>query len=172
MTRRPTAYWLYMGLLIAAGLLLFLFESLIPRPLPWFKPGLANLLTVLALYRFDSRSAIIVTLGRILLAALILGTLFSPMFWLSISAGCSAAMVMAVLYRAGKRLFSPIGISLAGAVAHNVTQLLMAWLLIVGDAHIFLLLPLLLLPALFTGPLVGVVAVLILRRWPEESLPG
>jgi len=161
-----------MGLLIAAGLLLFLFESLIPRPLPWFKPGLANLLTLLALYRFDSRSAMIVTLGRILLAALILGTLFSPIFWLSISAGCGAALSMSLLYRAGKRLFSPIGISLAGAVVHNVTQLLMAWLLIVKDAHIILLLPLLLLPALLTGPLVGLVAVLILRRWPEDELPG
>jgi heptaprenyl diphosphate synthase len=156
-----------MGLLIAAGLVLFIFESLIPRPLPWFKPGLANLLTVLALYKFDSRSAITVTIGRIFLATLILGTFLSPTFWLSMTAGCAAALVMSLLYRKGAGAFSPIGISLAGAVVHNLTQLAMAWLLIVKDSHIFLLLPLLIIPALFTGPLIGFIAILILRRWPQ-----
>jgi heptaprenyl diphosphate synthase len=167
MAGRSTRYWLYMGVLIAAGLVLFIFESLIPRPLPWFKPGLANLLTVLALYRFDGRSALTVTIGRVVLAAFILGTFFSPAFWLSFTAGCSAALVMSLLYRRGAGAFSPIGISLAGAVVHNLAQLAMAWLLIVKDSHIFLMLPLLLLPALFTGPLIGFVAILILRRWPQ-----
>ena len=64
-----------LSLIVAVGLVLFLFESFIPRPLPWLKPGLANIATLFTLYTFDLRCALTVTLLRILLGSLIIGSL-------------------------------------------------------------------------------------------------
>ncbi|HPI71752.1 MAG TPA: Gx transporter family protein [bacterium] len=161
---------LQLGLLIAAGLILFVFEALLPRPLPWFKLGLANLATVLALYRFDSRSALLVTVARVLLGSLIIGTFMTPVFWLAFSAGVGSSLAMAGVK--GRRSFflSAIGVSLIGAVTHNLIQLLAAYWLIVHHIQIFRFLPLLLFPALITGPLIGLLALLIAEKW--QALAG
>ncbi len=167
MRRRETHVILEIALLITVGLLLFVFESLLPRPLPWFKPGLANLVTVVALYRYSIRAALWVTLCRILLGSLIVGAFFTPSFTLAVSAGLTSTLVMG--WAKNNRLFrfSPIGVSLCGSVAHNLTQLVMAWFIIVHHLQLFRLLPLMLFPALVTGPLVGLVAVMIMQKFHE-----
>ncbi len=162
--------WLQLGLLIAAGLILFVFEALLPRPLPWFKLGLANLATVLALYRFDGRSALLVTVARVLLGSLIIGTFLTPVFWLAFSAGIGSSLAMAWVKSQGGFSFSAIGVSLIGAFVHNMVQLLAAYWLIVHHVQIFRLLPLLLFPALITGPLIGLLALLIVEK--GQALAG
>jgi len=161
---------LQLGLLIAAGLILFVFETLLPRPLPWFKLGLANLATVLALYRFDGRSALLVTVARVLLGSLIVGTFMTPVFWLAFSAGVGSSLAMAWVRGCRRFSLSAIGVSLIGALVHNSIQLLAAYWLIVHHAQIFRLLPLLLFPALITGPLIGLLALLIVEKW--QALAG
>ena len=164
---------LHLSMLIALGLILFLFETLLPRPLPWFKPGLANLATVLTLYRYRGRAALWVTGSRVLLGSWILGTFSAPVFWLAISAGLGSTLIMVILHRYNPFRFSPVGISLLGAFSHNVIQLWMAYWLIVGQMQIFRLLPLMLFPALLTGPLIGFLARLIQQKWPAlaEAAP-
>lgn len=152
------------ALLAGFGLVMFLFEAILPRPLPWAKPGLANIATLLALYLLGAASAWAVTLLRVLLGSLLLGAFMNPGFWLSLAGGVAAVAVMTVLQRYGAKQFSVIGVSLAGALAHVLAQILVAGLFFVGRWEIVYLLPAMLWPALFAGMVVGVAAFLLLER--------
>jgi heptaprenyl diphosphate synthase len=159
------ATWLTRTALLAAfGLVMFLFESALPRPLPWAKPGLANIATLLALYALGPGSAWSVTLIRVLVGSLVLGTFFSPGFWLSLAGGISASAAMILARRHAARWLSLIGVSLIGALAHVLAQIALAGILIVQRVEILYLLPLMLWPALFAGFVVGVAAWLLLER--------
>jgi heptaprenyl diphosphate synthase len=152
------------ALLTGFGLVMFLFESILPRPLPWAKPGLANIATLIALYLVGATSAWVVTLLRVLLGSFFIGSFFNPGFWLSLAGGLAAVAVMTFLKRFASARFSIIGISLAGALAHVLAQIGVAGLLIVRRVEILYLLPAMLWPALFAGVVVGVVAFLLLER--------
>ncbi len=153
-----------LALLIGIGLILFLFESLLPRPLPWLKPGLAHVATLIALFALGNRAALVVVTGRVLLGSLLLGTFFNPAFVLSLGSGLSATLAMILLKRYCSRYFSIFGISIAGAVVHNISQLILVELIIVKKIEIFYLLPLMIFSALFTGFLVGLVSYLLISR--------
>ena len=155
------------ALLAAVGLVMFLFESVLPRPLPWAKPGLANLATLLALYLLGPATAIAVTAIRVFVGSLLIGTFFSPGFWLSAGGGAAAVLAMIAGRRFGSRWLSVIGVSLAGALAHVLAQVALVGLVIVHHPGILYLLPLMLWPALFAGLAVGVGALLILNRFPS-----
>lgn len=156
------------ALLAAFGLVMYLFEAALPRPLPWAKPGLANIATLLALYALGANGAWAVTLIRVCVASFILGTFFSPGFWLSFVGGFSSCSVMIFLRRTWPRRFSVIGISLAGALAHVLAQIALAGILIVRRIEILYLLPLMLWPALVAGLAVGIAAFLLLERLAGE----
>ncbi len=152
----------YGALLVATGLVLFLFESIIPRPLPWLKPGLANIAGLMALYMLGLREAITVTLVRILVGALLVGTFLNPAFLLSLGGGMVAVLAMGAVKYFAQDLFSVIGVSVCGAACHNVTQMCLAYALIVRRSELFFLLPAMLLAAVVTGLLVGGIAHLAL----------
>lgn len=153
-----------LSLLIGLGLILFLFESLIPRPLPWLKPGLAHIATLLALYLMTPRSALIVVITRVLVGSLLLGSLFNPAFILALGGGIAATLVMAFTQRYFSATFSIFGISIIGAVVHNLTQLLLVELLIVHRIEIFYLAPVMMLSSIFTGFIVAFVTYLLMSR--------
>jgi heptaprenyl diphosphate synthase len=146
------------------GLVMFLFEAILPRPLPWAKPGLANVATLLTLYLLGAASAWAVTLLRVLLGSFFIGSFLNPGFWLSLAGGCAATAVMLTLKKHASAQFSVIGISLAGALAHVLAQIAVAGWLIVRRVEIVYLLPAMLWPALFAGLVVGVAAFLLLER--------
>ncbi len=144
--------------------MMFLFEAALPRPLPWAKPGLANIATLLALYAIGANSAWAVTLIRIVVGSYMIGSFFSPGFWLSLGGGVLSCSAMVCAHRYALRWFSIIGVSLLGALAHVLAQITLAGILIVQRFEILYLLPLMLWPALVSGFLVGVAAFLILER--------
>jgi heptaprenyl diphosphate synthase len=148
---------------------MFLFESILPRPLPWAKPGLANIATLLALYLLGAASAWAVTLLRVVLGSFIIGSFMNPGFWLSLAGGLAAVAVMTLLKRYGSTQFSVIGVSLAGALAHIIAQIVVAGLLIVRRFEIVYFLPAMLWPALFAGVLIGIVALLLVARFSIPS---
>ncbi len=153
-----------LSLLISLGLILFLFESLIPRPLPWLKPGLAHIATLLAIYMMGVSEAMIVVLIRVLVGSLLLGSLFNPAFLLSLGGGIAATMAMGLAYRYFSKIFSVFGISILGAVVHNLTQLLLVQVLIVHRIEIFYLVPIMILSSLFAGFIVALVAYLLMQQ--------
>lgn len=68
---------------IAIGLSLI--ESVLPSPMPGVKPGIANIITLYAMYRFNFRTAIWVSILRVFATSLMLGQFLSPTFMLSLA---------------------------------------------------------------------------------------
>lgn len=152
-----------LSMLAASGLVLFIFEFLLPV-LPWFRPGLGNVTTLLALMLFGFNDGLKVTLLRIVLGALILGRLFTPLFVLSLGGGLASVVVMAGMFRFGGRWFGPVGVSVLGAVAHNIVQLGAAYLLFVRNAELFIFTPVFLIAGVVTGTAVGIVAIMVFEK--------
>ena len=160
----------YLALLIAQSLALFLFEGLIPLPFlaPGAKLGLANLITLLALYTLPRwQDALLVILVRLILATMFGG---GPTILLySLRGGLLSFAAMLLLRRC--RCFSLLGVSAAGGFAHNLGQLLIASL-VIGNPSLMLYLPLLGPCGLLTGLLLGTCADLALKKLPPDQFSG
>lgn len=160
------------SLLIGIGLILFFFESFIPRPLPWLKPGLAHIATLIAIYMMGSSEAMIIVIIRVLVGSFLLGSFFNPAFALSLGGGVAATMVMSLTQRYFSSTFSIFGISVLGAVVHNLTQLFLINVLIVHRMEIFYLAPFMILSSLFTGFIVALVSYLLMEKLQLLSISG
>ena len=152
----------YLALLVAQSLALFLFEGLIPLPFlaPGAKLGLANLITLIAIYTLPRwQDILLVIIVRIILATMFGG---GPTILLySLSGGLLSFAVMLLLRRC--RCFSLLGVSAAGGFFHNLGQLLIASL-VIGNPGLLLYLPLLGPCGLLTGLLLGICAKLALKK--------
>ncbi len=147
----------YVGMLVALGLVLQIVESALPPllPVPGAKLGLANLATLIALLMLGPAEAFEVTVIRCLLGGLLRGSVVGLL--MSLGGGIAATAVMSLLYAMPGRLFSVNGISIAGAVTHNATQLGVAMVL-VHFSGLINYLPWLLLIAIPTGLFIGITA--------------
>jgi heptaprenyl diphosphate synthase len=161
--RKSTRRLVLLSMLSACGLVLFVFESFLPI-LPWFRPGLGNVATLIALMMFGFSDALKVTILRVVLGALVLGRLFTPVFIFALAGGLASVVVMAIVFRYAKKVFGPVGISVLGAVAHNMVQLFIAYLLFIKSAEIFIFIPVFLGAAVVTGTIVGIVAHMVLEK--------
>ena len=162
---------LILAILTAQSLVLFTIESFLPLPipLPGAKLGLASLITLYVLYRSDSGSALLDALIIIMLRTLIAALLFGgPIIFLySVSAGITSLFIMYLLQRA--RIFSIVGVSIAGGFTHNLIQLLLAALLI--DANIlWLYLPVLGSIGILAGLIIGFTGQSIFPRLAKYNL--
>jgi len=145
---------LILTLMIAIGLMLFMFEIFLPQPIPGGKIGLSQLVTLLVLVWFGWLEALVVVLLRVVIGSLILGTLFNPIFLLGFAGAIVSLLVMTFVYQNLKK-FSIIGVSIFGALFHNLTQLCLAYWLFVPKSEIFWLIPYFILVSLFSGLLIG-----------------
>lgn len=153
-----------LSFLVAVGILLQLLESFVGvfMVIPGYKIGLANIAGLFALYMYDEKSMVMVSLLRIFLSCLMQGTLFSVSFWLSLSGGILACLAMWIGYRS--RMFSIYGVSILGASFHNVGQVLaITW--IYQQYFMQLFLPVLLALSIVSGILVAVVCNQVLNRF-------
>ena len=154
-----------LAVLVAIAAVLQIAESLIPKPLPWLRLGLANGVTLLAVVRLGAAPALGVALARILLGGLVLGTLGGPPFWLSLAGGTAAWAVMSGAARAVPPL-SLIGVSVLGSAAHVAGQLGAFGALFGLGTAAFSLAPLLAVTAVPLGILTGAVILAVHRRLP------
>jgi heptaprenyl diphosphate synthase len=161
--RSSTVRLAMVSMLAAGGMILFVFESFLPV-LPWFRPGLGNIATILALMMLGFGDSLKVTVLRVTLGSLVLGRLFTPVFLLAISGGLASALVMAAAHRFGGRAFGPVGLSVLGAVAHNVVQIGAAYLIFVKTLQLFVFVPIFMLAGIATGILTGFVSAIVLDR--------
>lgn len=156
------------------GLLLFVFENYLPRPIPWLKLGLANIATIVALYWLGWKAALMVSVLRILIGSFFTGNLLTPGFFLSMSGGLLAVTAMGVFFYF--RSFGVVLISAVGAVSHNLGQLFVAVYFLFKNPVIWYLLPVLVLTGLLTGVAIGLFSYYLLRRveadFAPQSLPS
>jgi len=155
----------FLGVLVALALALHLLESQIPSPLPWVRPGLANLMTLIAVLVVGWRAGLLVAVLRVGIGSLLLGGFLGPAFTLSLAGAVASTLVMALMARGAWRLWSPLAVSAAGAVAHGAAQLLVLTAFLLRSGDLPWLLPWVLAPSLVAGVATGLLANLVLLRW-------
>lgn len=161
-----TAYKVTLAAVMAALALIFSYiEALIPLNIgiPGIKLGVANLVILVSLYMLGLGYTLAINVIRILVAGLLFNGLFGALY--SLAGGLLSLAVMYLLKKTG--IFSPVGISMAGGVAHNLGQLLIA-ALIVSTMRIFLYFPMLMFSGIISGILIGMIAYLVLKRFPAK----
>ncbi len=144
------------ALLVACAMMLSYVEVLLPLqllvPLPGFKLGLANTVTVLAFVLVSRRDAAVILSLRILLMSLLFGTVTS--FFFSAMGGLLSFLALLLAERL-LRGCSFLGVSVLSAAAHNLGQLLAACCFF-GSGILLSYLPVLLLAAALCGSLTGI----------------
>ena len=153
------------GLITALALVLSWVESLLP-PLgvPGVKLGLPNLAVVFALYRLGVRDACVISLVRVVLVALLFGNGAALAY--SVAGAALSLSLMGLLKKTGK--FSSVGVSVAGGVAHNAGQILVAMAMLETNRLAWYL-PVLWVSGTIAGVLVGLVSGELVRRVPEQK---
>ena len=156
-TKKLTA----LGLSVALALILSYVESLLPPlvAVPGVKVGLPNIVILFLLYRFGWKEAAAVSGIRLLLTAALF-TGFAAFFYGL--AGAALSLLGAALLKRSDR-FSPLGVSAAGGVLHNLGQIALA-ALVLDSGYIFAYLPVLLLSGTLAGAVVGLLAGILIRR--------
>ena len=157
------------AVLTAMALALSYLESAFPLaltvPIPGMKLGLANIVTLFALYALGPAQAALILLARCLLGAVFAGNMSALIF--SVMGGAAAMAVMILLSRAGR--LSVYGVSVGGAAAHNCGQVAAAVLTLGNTAPLYYL-PVLLGVSLFTGALTGLITACLLRALGHTKL--
>ena len=165
--RNRTQRLVLLAMLVAGAAVLHIVESWLPVPLPvpGAKLGLANVVTLAVVLHFGLKEALVVSAMRALLGSLLGGTFLTLGFFLSLSGGLASALAMGVLRRTMGDKVGATGLSLVGAVTHNVTQLMVA-VVLVSHIGLFVYLPFLLFVAVPTGYFVGLVGNLLYKHMP------
>lgn len=157
------------AIMIALALALSYTERFIPLqlliPLPGIKLGLANIVTLVALYLLKTRHAFMILIPRCVLGAVFGGGITGLLF--SLCGGLLAMGIMAAVRKIPA--LSIYGVSILGAAAHNIGQILAAMALL-NSVYIGAYLPYLLITAIFTGLLTGGACAGVLRVLPHASI--
>lgn len=144
-------------------------ESALPMPLPGAKPGLANVIIIVALLLYGWRTAAWVSMLRVLAGSIVAGTFLSPSFVLSLSGAIAATAAVGLVWAVRPSLLGPIGYSVLAAMAHMAAQFHVAWLLFIPHPAIFGLLPILMTLALVFGLTSGIIVQVTLARMKTFS---
>ena len=151
-----------LALLTAIALTIFMIEAQIPAlvPIPGIKLGLANIVTVFAVFALGPKDAVLVLAARIFLGAVFAGN-FSTIFY-SAAGGAFAILVTIGLRRVltNKQLWVAGAL---GAVAHSIGQMAMA-VLLTGTPGLIAYLPVMIAVSLVTGTFTGLCAQFLVNR--------
>lgn len=156
-----------LGVFIALAMLMGWIETMIPINIgiPGVKLGLANLVTIVAVYCMPLPKAAAVSLVRIVLTGFTFGSFSSLMY--SMAGGVLSFLCMAAAKKSGA--FGKTAVSITGGITHNIGQLLMASF-VVQSFSVFWYFPVLLTAGVITGTLIGILAGAVIRRLPDSGM--
>ncbi|MCI5583563.1 MAG: Gx transporter family protein [Anaeroplasma sp.] len=149
------------SMLTAMAMVLSILESFIPVFIPGVKLGLANVIILIMLYEFKPWEALMVDFLRIILVAIMRGTLLQPTFIMSFSGGMLSFFMMFIFSRF--KIFSVIGVSVIGSISHCLGQIIAAMIILSTEAVIYYL-PFIAILSLLTGVLSGCICKAYLKR--------
>lgn len=151
----------FYALMTALALILSYLESLVPPffAVPGMKIGLTNLAVLIMLYSRGAKSAVFINIVRIILVSLLFGSVTG--FFYSLAGGVLSALVMILLKRTGG--FSIVAVSVAGGVAHNIAQILVAVLLL-NTSSIAWYLVVLWFTGTLSGAIIGILGGLLCKK--------
>ena len=151
-----------LALLTTLALIIFMVEAQIPNPIPipGAKLGLANIITVYAIFRYTPQETALMLFARILLGSIFSGNLMSLLYSLTGGVFCFLAMLLAKRALTLKQIWV---CSILGSLAHNVGQLLIA-ILITGSWRMVFYLPALMFSGILAGLFTGLLAQYLVNR--------
>lgn len=160
--RRPLRRLTRAALLTAIALTIFMVEAQIPAPIPipGVKLGLANIVTVYAMYLLGPGDALMILLCRVFLGAVFSGQMMTLLYSLSGGLCCFAAMLVLKLFLDKEHVWLASPIS---AIFHNLGQLLAA-AAIMKTWAVLAYLPYLVLAGICAGLFTGLCAQFLIRR--------
>lgn len=151
---------IFLSLLVSIGLALSIIETMMPVPFvaPGAKLGLSNIVILITLVVFGFKEGLTVGILKSVVFTLATGSI-SSLFY-SLSGSILSLLLMYLIYTQFEKIFSLIGVSIFGAMAHNFGQVLVASFMM-RNIRIFSYYPILMLTSLFTGYFVGLASIYI-----------
>ncbi len=137
---------------------------MIPKPVPFFRIGLANLPILIGIDVFSLPTFFLLLLIKFLGQAIISGTLFSYISLFSLLSTVSAGLAMYALRGVSKKYISFIGISVVGAFVSNTVQVLLAVFIIFGKSALYLIPPM-----FIVGTITSIILGVFVNRFTEDS---
>lgn len=151
-----------LALLTTIALIIFMIEQRLPNlvPIPGVKLGLANIVTVFAVYRYTAKETVTIVLARILLGSMFGGNIGAILYSLAGALLCLVGMLLLRRVIAEKHIWI---CSILGAVFHNIGQIAVAVLMMKTTA-VIVYLPFLLVSGCIAGAFTGVCAQILVGR--------
>ena len=151
-----------LALLSAIALTIFMVEAQIPAlvPIPGVKVGLANIVTVFAVFALGPKEGASVLFVRIFLGAVFAGN-FSTIFYSAAGGACAIGVTILL-----KKILTTKQLWVAGsmgAVAHSIGQMAVA-ILITGTPGLIVYLPVMIVISIVTGCFTGLCAQFLVNR--------
>ncbi len=160
----------------ALAITIHIAESALPSPFPGIKPGLANVVTLVVLCRYGWQMAAWVSLLRVLVGSILMGTFLSPTFFLSAAGALASVAVLGLLFTVSRALpgwaVGPMGYGMAAALAHMSGQFWVAYVIFVPHSGLLTLYPLLMTLAAVLGIVSGLLTRTVLTRLNSTPLGG
>lgn len=158
-----------LSMLLSLSLILAYLETLLPSfiPLPGMKLGLTNIVVLYVILTDGKKEALLISIMRLLCLALFTGKFLTPSFYIGFSGALMAWLFMVL---GTNTPLSIIGLSILGAVTHNVGQLFAA-VFLVGSTGVYYLLPFLLIAGLLFGSVTGFIVYLLIERRNKQQIP-
>jgi len=152
-----------LAMLLCCALIVGYIERSIPFDfaVPGVKLGLANVIVLFALYKLRPGDVLILVILKCFLTSMFTAS-FTALAY-SLGGSLLSYTIMLVMIKTGIGIFSPVGVSVVGAICHNIGQIMVASF-ILGSFLVITYLPILLISGVITGILVGVVAKLLIRN--------
>lgn len=145
---------------IVLSTIIYVTENMLPRPMPWLKIGLANIVFLLLLKKniFELRTLFLILFFRNLIGAYHSGALLPPVFLTGLIAGAASIISMFIMLKIFGNRISLIGMSITGALVNMAMQICAGSLLVYQNFTLFNLLPYFLMYAYFAGIVTGIFA--------------
>lgn len=156
-----------LALLTAVALIIFIVELQIPNiiPIPGVKLGLANIVTVYAVYKYSAKETAAIVIVRVVLGSIFGGNIAAIMYSLAGALMCLAGMLLI------KRIVPMNYIwlsSILGAILHNTGQITVA-VLIMRSFAVISVYPFLIVSGCIAGAFTGLCAQFLIKRRSLEK---
>ena len=160
--KREGVSYARLGVMLSLALILGFVESMLPDILvPGVKLGLSNVAILVVIYVYGPKEGFLLAVLKALLVSFFAGTFISMGGFMSLTGSALSAIMMIFLHIAARR-FSPVAVSLLGALSHICGQMIIAHLYM-GPA-VWGYAPLALALSMATGIFTGIIAAMLLRQ--------
>jgi heptaprenyl diphosphate synthase len=150
------------GVLISVALVLSYLEVLLPPlypTIPGIKVGLPNIVVIIALYKYGFKEACIISVIRVCIVSLLFGNAMT--FAYSIAGALISILLMTLFKKLS--VFSEVGVSIIGGIAHNIGQIIVA-IILLNSTLIGYYMIVLTITGTLAGAFIGVAGSLLCKR--------